>query len=413
LVTVYLVVATVATLALGRLGDLHGRRRVLLLGMAVFAAGSVGAALAPSMPVLIIFRAVQGVGGAVYPLTLSLARDRVPQERTTVVIAGLTAAFGVGTALGFLSGGLLAEYLSWRAIFWLGAVLVAGGALAVRLQVRESDERAEGAFDWLGTLTMGLAAVSLLVALTLVVSQGVGSPATLALLAGAAVFGGAWVLVERRVENPLVDLHILGNRPVLVGNLATIGLGWALFSSFLLVPELARARPAVHGYGLGADSATVGFLLLPLAAGQMVSASAAGVLARRVPSRLVYAAGLLLLTAGTGGLAVDRTGAWLTAGLLLALGLGAGAALQSASAVSTEGVAADVAAASASLNSTVRRLAGGIGGQISTLIVAALTVSGAPRFAAFTISYALASALCLGGAALALLGEGLPGRRAS
>lgn len=413
LVTVYLVVATVATLALGRLGDLHGRRRVLLVGMGVFAAGSVGAAVAPTMPVLIVCRAVQGVGGAVYPLTLSIARDRVPPERTTTVIAGLTAAFGLGTALGFASGGLLAEYVSWRAIFWLGAVLVAGGTLAVRLRVRESDVRAQGAFDWLGTVTMGASVVALLVALTLMVSEGIRSPITLGLLGGALVFGAVWVVVERRVEDPLVDLHILTNRPVLVGNLATIGLGWALFSSFLLVPEFARAQPAEQGYGLAADSAATGFLLLPIAVGQLVSATAAGTVGRRAPPRTVYAAGLLLLTAATAGLAVDRSGVWLTAALLLVLGLGAGAALQSASSVSTEGVAPDVAAVSASVNSTVRRIAGGIGGQLSTLVLASLALSGQPRFTAFTVSYALAGALCLLGAALALFGEGLPGRHGS
>ncbi len=410
LVTVYLVVATVATLALGRLGDLHGRRRVLLLGMLVFAGGSVGAALAPSMPVLIIFRAVQGVGGAVYPLTLSIARDRVPEERATTVISGLTAAFGVGTALGFLSGGLLAEYASWRAIFWLGAGLVGLGALLVVRGVPESHQRAEGGFDWVGTATMAMSSVTLLVALTLLVSEGARSPLTIGLLVAAVAFAVAWVLAEQRVENPLVDLHILANRPVLIGNLATVGLGWALFSSFLLVPDFARSD--VPGYGLGTSTAATGYLLVPLALGQLASATAAGTWGRRFPSRLVYAAGLLLLTGATAGLAVDRTGVWLTAGLLLLLGLGAGTALQSASSVSTEGVAPDVAAVSASVNSTVRRLAGGVGGQLSTLVLATLVVAGHPRFAAFTVSYAVAGVLCLAGATLALFGEGLPRRAA-
>jgi MFS family permease len=128
---------------------------MLLLGMAVFAAGSVGAALAPSVVVLIVFRAVQGVGGAVYPLTLSVARDRVTPEKATVAIAVLTAGLGVGTAIGFLGGGLPAEYASWRYVLVLGAVSVGVATTLVRRYVREGDERAGGGFDLLGTVLLG------------------------------------------------------------------------------------------------------------------------------------------------------------------------------------------------------------------------------------------------------------------
>ncbi|HEY3534531.1 MAG TPA: MFS transporter [Pedococcus sp.] len=398
LVTVYLVVATVATLAMGRLADLHGRRRMLLLGMAVFAAGSVGAALAPNVIVLILFRAVQGVGGAVYPLTLSIARDRVPEEKATAAIAVLTAGFGVGTAIGFLGGGLLAEFASWRYVFVLGAVFVAVATALVRWQVPEGDGRAGGRFDLLGTVLLGSAAVALLTALTLVVSLGWASPVVIVLLVGASMAALAWGQAERRVQNPLVDLHVLADRRVAVANTATVGLGWLLFSSYLLVPQLVRSDPGTAGYGLGGGSALVGYVLLPLAAGQTVAALGAGLSLRRLGARRVYGTGLVVLAAASALLAVDRTSILMTAIATALLGCGAGAALQAGSAVATEGVAADVVAISASVNSTTRRLAGGLGGQVSTLVLASMTTSGTPLAGAFTVSFALGGVLCLAGA---------------
>jgi MFS family permease len=96
----------------------------VLIGLAVFALASIAAALAPNRPFLIVCRAVQGIGGSVYPLALALARESVPDDRSTTTISLLTAAFGVGTCVGFVGGGVLAQYLSWRAIFAVGAAVV-------------------------------------------------------------------------------------------------------------------------------------------------------------------------------------------------------------------------------------------------------------------------------------------------
>ena len=402
LVTVYLTVATVATLAMGRLGDLHGRRRMLLYGLGIFAAASLGAALAPNIAVLIAFRALQGVGGSVYPLALSIARDQVPDGRVARSVAGLTAAFGVGTAVGFVGGGLLAQYSTWRWIFGAGTVLVTAAALLVHRYVPETRDRASGGFDVIGTAVLGLAAVGLLTALTVSVSAGWASPTTIGLLVVAAAAALAWALLERRAADPLVDLHVLRERPVLISNLATIGLGWALFGSFLLVPDFARAGGA---YGLGESSFGVGLVLLPLAVGQLGAARLAGTLVQKVRARYVFAGGLALTGAALIGLSQVRAGVAPVAAAVFVLGVGAGAALQASSSVVTEGVAADVAAVSTSLNSTVRRLGGGVGGQVSTILLASFVVSSAqPQFVAFVVAYLIAAGLCVAGAGVALLG---------
>lgn len=395
LVTIYLMVATVATPGLGRLGDLYGRRRMLLLGLSVFALGSIGAAAAPDMVVLILARAVQGVGGAVYPLTLALARDHVRPERASRAIALLTGAFGAGTALGFAGGGVLAQYLSWRAIFALGAVLVSVAALLILRRVGAAQETAAGRYDLLGTAMMGASAITLLAGLTLVVTLGWSSAVTIALFVIAVAAAVAWVAHERRTEDPLIDLHVLRVRPVIVSNVATIAVGWCLFASYLLIPQFARAGGA-DGYGLGAGAAVTGFLMLPLAAGQTACGPLAGLLP--VPPRALLATGLLLLAAATCWLAFVQHSGWDLAGAALLIGMGAGLGIQAASATVTRAVEPDVAAISAAVNSTVRRLAGGVGGQTSTLLLASLTLGAAPSFTAFRVAYLIAAGLAVLGA---------------
>lgn len=396
LVTVYLVVATVATVAMGRAADLYGRRRVLLVGLSIFAVSSVGAAVAPDIGVLLIFRAFQGAGGAVYPLTLSIAREQSEPDRVPRVIGMLVAAFGIGTAIGFVGGGVLAEYASWRYVFVAGAVLVAVDALLVHRFVPAAGDRAGGRFDRAGTVAMGAAAGALLVALTIVPEFGWHAPLTIGLLALSVISAAGWAALERRVHNPLIDLHVLAEPSVRIANLATIGLGWALFSSYLLVPTFARSSGS---YGLGLGGAGVGLLLLPLAIAQLLAAPASVVLTRRWRAAFVYAAGLLLVAASLGLLCAVRASVWGVAGAVFLLGAGAGTALQASSATATEAVNADVAAVSTSLNSTVRRLAGGLGGQVSTILLGSLVAASAtqPSFLAFQVSYLVAAGLCAAG----------------
>lgn len=399
LITVYLIVATIATPAMGRLADLRGRRRMLLIGLAVFLLGSVGAALSPTTGALLVCRAVQGIGGSVYPLTLALARRLLPGQRAARAIALSAGAFGLGTVAGFAGGGLLAHYASWRWIFVAGAILVAAGFGLVAALVPRTAEHAGGEYDWRGTVALAAAAICSLIALTLAVPLGWASPVTAVLLALAVAAAAAWAWTEARVADPLIDIHALRAPAVLRANLASIGLGWGLFSSYLLVPRFVLAQPAHAGYGLGADTAAVGLIMLPLAAGQTVAGPVAGWIARRVPARAVFATGLVLMAGALGWLSAVRSGLPETAAALLILGTGTGTALQSSSTVATQGVSSDVAAASSALNSTIRRFAGGIGGQVAIILLAASGAVTAPPFPAFTVAYLLAAALCLGGAA--------------
>lgn len=410
LISAYLMLATVATPALGRYADLHGRKRTLVAALVVFLVGSFGAALSPDIATLIVFRAVQGVGGAVFPLAFAVVRDTLPYDRVPTAIGALTGAFGIGTALGFGLGGLLAE-VSWRLIFAIGAVLVGVGSALVAAYVPRSGGAAGGRFDVRGTVLVGGCAVAVLLALTLGVQIGWRSPVTIVLLVASVVAGAWWVRVELRVTDPLVDLRVFRARPVLLTNIATVGLGWALFGGYFLVPQFVRAVPSQAHYGFAASATVTGLYLLPAAIGQLVAGPAAGPLARRFSGSRVFAAGLgvvavALAVLGTTG----HSSAQVLIGTLL-LGLGAGLAIQTSSSVVTQGVAAEQTSTSTALNSTIRRFAGGIGGQISAILLAAVAIASGtvPSQSAFAIAFLTAAGLALLGGALALL---MPAERA-
>lgn len=403
LLSAYLMVATVATPALGRLADLYGRRRLLLVSLTAFLVGAVGAALAPGAAVLVLFRAVQGIGGAVFPLTFALVREQVPGERVRASIGVLTGAFGIGTALGFGLGGLLAVQLSWRVIFAAGAGAVAVGTLLVARTVPGRPGEARGGFDLSGALLVGGAAVTLLLALTFGTELGWASPTPLVLFAVSAAGWVWWARHELTASAPLIDITLFRVRSVVLANLATMGLGWAMFCAYLLLPDLLGATPSRAGYGFGVSATVVGLCLLPAAVGQMVAGPLAVTLARVLGARRVFAGGLTLVALALAALSAIRSGWPQLLVSVLVLGLGIGFAIQTSSAVVTEGVGSEHAAISTTLNSTIRRFAGGLGSQVSVAVLAALTAGGSPTpgHAAFTVGFLVAAGLVAAGAALA------------
>lgn len=371
--TGYLVASCVLTPLLGKLGDRSGRRRLLVVSLLMFLIGSVGAALAPSLGWLIGFRALQGGGGAVFPLALAIVREAFAAGGVASAIGVLTGTFGLGTAAGFGVGGAIVQLLGWRWVFAAGAVAVAVGIALVATAVPRSKERTEAGLDLPGTALLAGGLALVLVALTEGVPLGWGSPWVIGGLAAGLALLAAWLAHDLRTAEPLLDLRVLGRRTVLLANLATMGLGFALFASFFLVPYVVQGA---HGPG----ALRAGLYLLPAALGQLVGGPLAPRLARVVPDKWVYALGLLLAAAAAAGLALAHSGGVLLVVWALMLGLGAGLAIGIASDLVAEAVDPGDTGIATSLNSVLRRLGGGIGGQVAAALLAA---AGAGFAAAF------------------------------
>ncbi|MBZ9848804.1 MFS transporter [Mesorhizobium sp. CA14] len=302
-VLAYLLAITMLIVSVGRFGDLIGRRRLLIAGLALFSAASFAAAFAPSLALLIAARAAQGLGAAVMmALTIAFIGETVPKERTGSAMGLLGTMSAIGTALGPSLGGVLIATLGWRSIFLVNAGLGAAALLAAwrflpageATAIRAFHGEARGHFDALGTLL--LAATLAAYALSMTMGHGHFGGLNVALLGGAIVGAGLFVVVEARVASPLVKLALLRD-PVLASSFAMNALVSTVMMATLVVGPFFLSR------ALGLGDATTGAVL---SIGPVVSALC-GVIAGRVVDRLgaaaMVVAGLILMVAGCVALA--------------------------------------------------------------------------------------------------------------
>ncbi|OAA27883.1 arabinose efflux permease family protein [Frankia sp. EI5c] len=261
-ITATLLAGAVAMPVAGRLGDLHGKRRVLVASTWIMVAGSVLCALTSSLAPVAAGRALQGVGMAAVPLGISIMRDVLPPARLGAAIAVMSSSFGVGGALGLPVSALIAQSMSWHALFWMCAGAGAVFAILVRIVVPESPVRAGGRFDVLGAVGLSGGLLALLLAITKGSAWGWGSAPTLSLLAAAVIVLGLWGLFETRLDAPLVDLRATARRQVLLTNLAGLVVGFSMYAIAIVTPQVLQL-PAATGYGLDQSMLAAGLWMAP------------------------------------------------------------------------------------------------------------------------------------------------------
>jgi MFS family permease len=403
IVTAYLLAAAVATPIAGRMGDLWGRRRILIAVLAILAAGCVIAALSSSIVALIAGRAVQGAAGAVFPLAFGILRDALPPRRVSTAVGLLSAMLGVGGGAGIVLAGPIVTHLGWHWIFWL-PLIVTGVALAGTLAlVPESARRAAGGLSLPGAVLLAGWLVSLLLAVSDGASWGWTSLPTLALIAGAVVIGVAWIAVEVKSRQPLVDLRVLLQRPVWAADLSALAFGFGMFGSFLLVPGLLEA-PAGTGYGFGQSVSSAGLFLLPGSIMLLLCGPISGLMTRRLGARAPIVAGGLVCCLSFALPAVQHSQIW----QVLACATGSGIGLGLAYAALPNAIIAHVAPEQTGVATGVNTLARSVGSSIGAATVAAIlaarvTPAGLPGNSAFSLGFGACAAMFGLAAAAALL----------
>lgn len=402
-VTAYLLAAAVLTPILSRLGDIVGRRRMLLVTIAVLACGTLLAAVAPSLPVLIVARAVQGASGAVLPLSVGIVRDELPAGRVDVSVGLLSAISGIGGGIGIVAAGPIVDRLSWQWLFWLPLVLIVAALVGVLVGVPESPATDRGGrLDLLGTATLSVSLVALLLAITKGADWGWGAGPTPALLALGVVGLAAFVRVELRTAAPLVDMRLLANRGVWATDLVGLVFGFAMFGMFILIPTLLEL-PAATGYGFGKTVTQAGLFLLPATAMMLVAGPVSGLLAGRFGARVPLLVGAAVTTVGFAVPAVAHDRPWqlMVCGLLFGTGMGLAFAAMSNAIV--EAVPVTHTGEAMSVNAIARSVGGAVGTTVvAAVITARTTAEGLPTDAAFTAGFwvCAAAALAAVGAAL-------------
>ncbi|HTU96848.1 MAG TPA: MFS transporter [Solirubrobacteraceae bacterium] len=409
ILTLNLLSTAVLTPVLGRAGDIHGKSRVLTATMAVLACGTLIAALASSLPLMLAGRVIQGAGGAVYPLAFGIVRDELPPERVPGGIGLVSSLLGIGAGLGLVVPGFILQHLSYHWLFWLPLiVLVPTTALTARC-VPASRAATSASINWASALLMSLGLGAVLVAISEAGAWGWGAPRTLGLAAAGLLLVIGWVANEVRSSEPLVDMRIMATRGVWTANLAAFLLGVGMYSSIAVIPALVQL-PRITGFGFGGSAVTAGLFMLPTAAIQLLIGPFCGRIDRRLGARAMLQAGLacslaayLILVAGHGA-AVEVIGA------MVILGIGLGLGLSSLANLVVAAVRPGQTGVATGMNTVMRTLGGAFGAQlVATVIASSHGPAGLPADRGFTLAFAMCAVALAAGLAGARL---VPGRRA-
>ncbi|REJ05434.1 MFS transporter [Microbacterium bovistercoris] len=388
ILTAYLLSGAVAAPVLGSFGDRFGHRRMLLIAMGVFVAGSVVAAVAPNLSVILIGRVLQGASTASFPLALAIVGTHLAGDARRSATGWLSGTVGLGAGLALVIGGIIASLAPWQVLFWVGAVFGAASMLLVAISVPSHAVHGQACVDFAG---IGLLA-ALLVGVLLVVSQasswGITSPgiitsAVVAVLAGIALF-----VVERRVPAPLLDLPVLWRPTIAIGNLLAVLLGFVPYLFYVGMPLLLQT-PQPAGAGMGPQA--TGWVMFPGTIVAFIGGRFASVLMRRMRSAWVSALAMALIAVGAVGIAL-----WphdLTANILFyaVMGLGAGIGTTVVADLIAQGSEPHELGGLLGVNGVLRTVGSSFGAPIAMLIIAG--GSGVGGFVALFLVAALASIL--------------------
>src|SRR2546421_4251812 len=400
--TAYLLSASIATPIIGRLGDMYGKERLLMIVLLTLALGTLISAIASSLWLMILGRIIQGAGGGIFPLAFSIIRDEFPNERVPGAIGLVSSLLGIGGGAGVVFAGIVTQNLSYHWLFWLPLAIIVFTAYLTKRYIPESPVKTPADINYraAGLMTVGISGV--LLAITETSTWGWGSPKTLGLLALGIAVIAAWAREELRSREPLVDMRMMAIRGVWTTNTVAFLIGVGMYSSFVLLPELVQ-EPTSSG-GFGASVTTAGLFLLPATIAISVVGQMAGRLERRIGSRGSLIGGALFALASYALLVVDRSQQWeiyVAAGLL---GIGIGLSFSAMANLIVQNVRQEQTGVATGMNAVTRTLGGAFGGQLAaTLLASNLGAAGIPTSSGFTLSFlmcliALAAALGFAGA---------------
>ena len=372
----------------GRLADILGRRRIFILGIAVFTLASILSGLAWSASSLIVFRGIQGLGGALFaPAGLSILMTTFREGRERNLALGIWgAASGGGAAVGVLLGGVLTSYLSWPWIFYLNVPV--GLALVLLAPSRLAESRADNAagrhFDVAGASTITASLMVLVYALTRATQSGWTSLSTVSLLAVAALLGAGFLAIERRAESPLVPFEVFRGNTLATANVITTIIASIAFSGFFLLTLYLQQ-------GLHYSAAESGLAFTAIAGTVAVMSNVAQRFVTRFGARRVLVAGLMFMAASEAYLVRLPVHGHYVVDLLpsfLLLGVGMGTSFIAVTIAALAGVPGRDAGIASGLVNTSRQIGGAIG--LAAITTIATSSAGGHTLAATTHGYRVA-----------------------
>jgi EmrB/QacA subfamily drug resistance transporter len=390
--TAYLLSASVFTPIMGRVGDMIGKKRVFVVALAALAVGSLLAALATGIGLMIFARVVQGVGGGVLPLAFGMIRDEFPREKVAGAVGLLASLTAVGAGLGIVLAGPIVDALDFHWLFWLPMIITIAAAAATVALVPESPVRTPGRVSWTPAVLMSAWLVALLVALSQAPVWGWGSAKVVGLIVAAVVLAAVWIISENRAATPLIDLRMMRLTAVWTNNLVALLVGVGMYAMFAFLPEFVQT-PSSAGYGFGASITQSGLILLPSSVTMFAVGMVAGRLAARVGGKVLIVAGCVIGVASMGIFAFAHGAKWELYLATAILGIGFGLAFSAMSALIVSAVPPEQTGVASGMNANIRTIGGSIGAALMASIVTSnLEPSGLPKESGYTAGFAMLGA---------------------
>lgn len=403
----YLMAAAVATPIVGRIGDVHGKKRVLIVVLGFLAAGSLGAAFATDIFTMVIARIVQGAGGAVLPLALGIVREELEPAKAPRAIGMLAALGGIGASVGLVLAGPIVDGWGYRWLFLAPMILTVLTMVAAAVVLAPS-RAVGGSISWLPAPFLALALVLFLLATTQATAWGWTDLRTIGLYLASVVFGAVWVRTERIVAHPIIDPALLTAPMLRAASMIAFLLGFAMFGIYAYVPQFVQA-PVSTGYGLGASVLVSGLVLAPMAGAVFLGGLSSARIVARFGLRPVIVVASLVMAVTIALLVVARTSTWGMASVLTVYGFALGVNLAALTTLVLAAVPSSQTAVASAVNGNLRSIGGAVGAAaMATIVAADAGVDGLPTESGFVVGFFVLAGMMVLTAVITLTGRTRP-----
>jgi EmrB/QacA subfamily drug resistance transporter len=395
LMTSFWVSGAVTAILFGRLGDMFGKRRLLVMSLLLFSMGAAACALAPSLALMIAGRVLMGCAVAVFPLAYALIRDELPAKRVVPAIAVLGGLAATGAVVGQSTGGLVSDHFGYEWIFWITLVMGLVSVATVLIFVPESPVRTGGSVDLVGAALLAFGLAAPLIAIAETPSWGWTGTFTLCLFLLGAVLLAAFVAYEQRHPAPLIDIPTLVLPTIRLTNITTVLVGFGLFGMTTILSQFFQ-EPTSTGYGPGANATQAGLFLVPGLILLAISSPLAGRLSSRFGPIFTLRLGILIGTIGMAGMTLSHTHRFEMYLWPAIIYVGVGAAFGAIPTIVLQSVSPERSGQSSAINVVIRSAGSAIGIQLAaTIITTSETSFGIPTDHGYTTAFALATIISI------------------
>jgi MFS family permease len=411
ILTITLLAGALATPVMGRLADGPRQRAVILAALASVVVGCVVSAVSNGFTVLIIGRALQGVGLGLLPVAMAIARRHLPPDSARQTIATLSVTTAIGAGLGYPVTGLIAEILNFRAAYWFGAITVTGALVLAALVLPRRSAAPSRRFDIVGAVLLSLVVIGVSVVLSEGGGWGWTSARSLGVVVASVVPLAVWIPFELRCAEPLVDLRQVRNRSVLTADVSGFLISIAMYLLLPIIVEFVQI-PRSAGFGFAASLIVSGLVLLPLSVGSFVASRLLVVYERRFGSRTMIPLGSVLFALAASFFAFEHSALWEAFVTFGASGLAIGFSTGAMPGFIVRTVAPSETGSATGFYQVVRSIGLTVGSALSAAVLMSHTrhSQSLPDVDGFKVALIVASVLCLATAVVSFV---LPGKASS